>query len=184
MLKITIKKQELWDEARNEFIYIPETTLALEHSLVSISKWEAKHHKPYLSKLDKDKKTNDEIVDYIKCMTLTQNVNELAYKGLTIKDFKAIQDYIDEPMTATTINEQNTTNNRRPITSEVIYYWMIRFNVPVEFQKWHLNRLLTLIQVCSIYEKGNSGKKMSAKEITTRNAALNAARRRRLNSSG
>lgn len=185
MLKITVPAQELWDERASEFIQIPETQLTLEHSLVSISKWEAKHHKPYLSQLESDTKTKDELIDYIRCMTLTQNVNPYVYTCLTAKNIKEINDYIDDPMTATTVTEDDKKHNsRRPITSEVIYYWMISFNIPVEFQKWHLNRLLMLIKVCNAFNAGNQGNKMSKKDLITRNAALNAARRRKLNSTG
>ena len=185
MLKITVPAQELWDEKAAEFIQIPETQLVLEHSLVSISKWEAKHHKPYLSQLESDTKTKEELIDYIRCMTLTQNVNPYVYTGLTASNIEAINNYIDDPMTATTVNEQDKkTSSRRPVTSEVIYYWMISFNIPVEFQKWHLNRLLMLIKVCNAFNSGNQGNKMSKKDLATRNATLNAARRRKLNSSG
>lgn len=185
MLKITIKGCELWDERNNEFVTIPETVLALEHSLVSISKWEAKYHKPYLARNKNDTKTSDEILFYIKCMTLTQNVPDVVYLGLTKKNFDEIREYIEDPMTATTVsnNRRGPTSNKI-VTSEIIYYWMISYGIPVEFQKWHLNRLLMLIQVCDAYNNAGSGKKMSARELASRNSALNAARRKQINSRG
>lgn len=180
MLQITVPGVELWDEGAQEFIYSKEQTLQLEHSLISISKWESKWCKPYLSKKDK---TYEEILDYIKCMTLTPNVKPEVYKCLTEENINAIQKYIKAPMTATYISEnKNGGSSREPVTSELIYYWMISFNIPIEFQKWHLNRLITLIKICII--KNTPPKKMSRKAIMSRNAALNASRRKRLNTKG
>lgn len=180
MLIITIPSQELFNEATQEFVSSKEQTLQLEHSLVSVSKWESKWRKPFLSK---ESKTIEETLDYIRCMTITQNVNPDIYNFLTNDNIKAINDYIDSPMTATTFSELGSkTGNREIITSELIYYWMIALNVPMECQKWHLNRLLTLIRVCNV--KNTPPKKMSRKEIMSRNASLNAARRRKLNTKG
>lgn len=135
--------------------------------------------KPFLSK---EPKTAAETIDYIKCMTITQNINPDVYKGLTSKNIDDINKYIDKPMTATTFSEENKSRSREIITSELIYYWMFSMNIPMECQKWHLNRLLTLIRVCNI--KNQPPKKMSRREIMNRNAALNAARRKKLNSRG
>lgn len=179
MLQITIPPVEQWDESKNEFIYTKEYTLSLEHSLVSISKWESKWQKPFLTK---DKKTLEETIDYVKCMTLTQNVDASVYNYLTNENMDEIYKYIEKPMTATTYVDENKGVNREKITSELIYYWMISFNIPMECQKWHLNRLFTLIKVCDI--KNKPPKKRSRKEIMSRNTALNAARRKRLNSRG
>ena len=170
----------MFNEATQEFVSSKEQTLQLEHSLVSVSKWESKWRKPFLSK---ESKTIEETLDYIRCMTITQNVNPDIYNFLTNDNIKAINDYIDSPMTATTFSELGSkTGNREIITSELIYYWMIALNVPMECQKWHLNRLLTLIRVCNV--KNTPPKKMSRKEIMSRNASLNAARRRKLNTKG
>ena len=136
--------------------------------------------KPFLD--NKKPKTTAETLDYIRCMTITQNVNPEVYKFLTVENIKAINDYIDAPMTATTFSQQNTSRSREIVTSELIYYWMIALNVPMKCEKWHLNRLLTLIRVCNI--KNTPPKKMSRKDIMSRNAALNAARRKQLNSKG
>ena len=181
MLRIEIPiSPEGWDEENEEFVESKVQTLQLEHSLVSLSKWESKWCKPFFST---DNKTYEEVLDYIKCMTLTQNVKPEVYKYLTEKNITEITDYINAPMTATTFNEASTKGRGRDIiTSELIYYWMIAFNIPVDFQKWHINRLLTLIRVCEI--KNSPGKKMSSKEITSQYAALNAARKKKLNTKG
>ena len=180
MLNITIPEQELYDEENNEFINLPEKTICLEHSLVSVSKWESKWKKPFLSK---EPKTVEETIDYIKCMTITQNVDDKSYNYLSKKNIEDINKYIDYSMTATTFYDtRKNTGRQENITSELIYFWMISLNIPMECQKWHLNRLLTLIKICNI--KNDSGKKMSRSEINSRNAALNAARRKKLNTRG
>ena len=180
MLKITIPAMELWDESREEFVNIKEQTLSLEHSLVSLSKWESKWCKPFVSKQEK---TREETIDYIKCMTLTQNVNDDVYNYLTSENIKEINSYIDAPMTATWFSEsKNKTINREQITSELIYYWMIALGIPFECQKWHLNRLITLIQGCNV--KNQPPKKMSTSEVIQRNKALNEARRKQFNTKG
>lgn len=179
MLTITIPSQELFNDETQEFVSIKGCTLQLEHSLVSLSKWESKWNKPFLSR---EKKSIAETLDYIRCMTITQNINPEIYNFLTDKNIDDINNYIDAPMTATTFSDNGSKNNHEIVTSELIYYWMISLNVPMECQKWHLNRLLTLIRVCNV--KNTPPKKMSGKEIMSRNAALNAARRKKLNSKG
>ena len=180
MLRITIPATELWDEKREEFITVAkEQTLQLEHSLVSISKWESNWCKPFMSK---EAKTLEETIDYIKCMTITQNVSDETYDRLTNSNIDKVSKYISAPMTATTFHNSNQGTSREIITSELIYYWMISSNIPMECQKWHLNRLLTLIRVCNV--KNSPPKKMGKREIMSRNAALNAARRKQLNSKG
>lgn len=180
MLQITIPAAELWDEKNEVFINTKEQTLQLEHSLVSLSKWESKWHKPFISK---EQKTIDETIDYIKCMTLTQNVDPNVYYGITRDHIKQVNDYIEAPMTATTFSKNpNAKPNREQITAELIYYSMIALNIPFECQKWHLNRLLTLIRVCDI--KNQPKKKMGTSEQLRNNAALNAARRKQLNTNG
>lgn len=152
----------------------------LEHSLVSISKWESKWKKPFISK---DKKTMEESIDYVRCMTVNPNVDPLIYENLTPSVFKKIEEYIDDPMTATWISSNEPKGySRQIITSELIYYWMVAYQIPFECQKWHLNRLLMLIQVCD--EKNKPPKKMNRNQILSRNAALNAARRAKMHSKG
>lgn len=193
MLTLHIHTQEGWDENKQQFIPPFDTTISLEHSLVSLSKWESKWHKPFLENNTKSQKTQEEIIDYIKCMTITQNVNPIVYNLLTQEDLKQINDYVGDTMTATWFNEykgkdnKNTyTPSRETITSELIYYWMIYYDIPFECQKWHLNRLLTLIRICSLKEQQNNGKqsKMSKRDILSQNAALNKARRARYSSKG
>ena len=180
MFKIEIPSVEGFDNSTNTFTTIsPAVTLSLEHSLVSLSKWEAKWHKPFLSK--ENNKSMEEIRDYVRCMSLNSNVDQSVYDNLTPDVLSKIIKYIEEPMTATTFSESSKKSNE-VITSEIIYYWMISFNIPFECQKWHLNRLLTLIRVCSI--KNAPSSKMSTREILARNKALNAQRRAKLNSRG
>lgn len=185
MLTITVpakKSTELWDEKRQMFIYSKETkgqTLQLEHSLISVSKWEQKWCKSFLSHADK---TYEETIDYIKCMTLTQNVNSIVYENLTSENIRQINEYIDAPMTATVIPKQHSVRRKETVTSELIYYWMIALSIPIEFQKWHLNRLLTLIELCNM--KNQPPKRTSRRELTSRYASINAANRKRFNSKG
>ena len=180
MLRITIPAVELWDERKQEFVTTKEQTLQLEHSLVSLSKWESKWCKPFFTKQEK---TFEETLEYIKCMTITQNVDPEVYNYLTNKNIEEISNYIDAPMTATYFSDDKTAKiSREQVTAELIYYWMIALNIPFECQKWHLNRLIALIKVCNI--KNAPPKKRSKKEIMSRNAALNAARRKRLNTKG
>lgn len=188
MLTITIPKTRLWDSKKEVFINTKEHTLSLEHSLVSISKWEAKWHKPFISD---EKKTQDQTVDYIKFMTLTQNIDDAVYNALTKQNFEEISAYIENKMTATWFsenkNQPNVPGKKEVITSELIYYWMIALEIPFECQKWHLNRLLTLIKVCNAKAKAANSKKgsnVNKREILSNNAELNAARRKKLGTSG
>lgn len=180
MLKIIVPGLEYYDEINNEFINHSEQILQLEHSLVSISKWESTWNTPFL---DGKSKSVEQVIDYVRCMTITQNVKPDVYRRLTEGNLKAINEYIESPMTATTFNEQKQgRGNREIITSELIYYWMIAYNIPFECQKWHLNRLLTLIRVCNI--KNNPPKKMSKAELLARNKQLNEQRRQQMNTRG
>ena len=179
MLQIIVPATEQWDEIKQEFVYTKETTLQLEHSLVSLSKWESKWCKPFLSKEDM---TAEETIDYIRCMTITQNINPEVYTCLSDENITQVRDYIQAPMTATFFRKENGPPSREIITSELIYYWMIALNIPFECQKWHLNRLLTLIRVCNI--KNQPAKRRSQREIMEYNTSLNEARRKKLNSKG
>ena len=183
MLKIDIPETEGFDPKNSEFIKIKAQSITLEHSLVSISKWESKWHVPYLS----TEKTTEQIYDYIRCMTLTQNVKPEVYFCIPKTELVRINDYIEDKMTATWFSEKDGQNRRGPlgrdiVTSEIIYYWMITLNIPMECQKWHLNRLLTLIRVCG--EKNKPQDKMSKKDIMARNRALNEARRKQYKTRG
>lgn len=179
MLKLVVPAMELFD-GKDGFIQTKEQVLSMEHSLVSLSKWEAKWQKPYLSRTPL---TREETLDYIRCMTVTQNVDPNVYLALTPSLLAQVRRYIDAPMTATTIAKQfSKRGSREIITAEVIYYWMISYGIPFECQKWHLNRLLTLINVCGA--KNGKPEKMSQSEIMARNHALNEARKRKWNTRG
>lgn len=180
MLQLTIPAFEQWNEHELEFVKTKEQTLQLEHSLVSLSKWESKWNIPFLSK---GEKTYEQTLDYIKCMTVNANVDPNVYNGLTTEHIERINKYIESPMTATTFSEYKSEKaNREIITAELIYYWMVALNIPFECQKWHLNRLLTLIRVCNI--KNAPPKKMSKRQTASQYAQLNAARRRQFNTKG
>lgn len=181
MLQIRVPlSEEGWDDEKQEFVLPEEQVLNLEHSLISLSKWESNWCKPFYSKKEK---TTEEVIDYVKCMTLTRNVNPDVYNHLTSDNLRQIYEYIEAPMTATTFSKPDTgKKNREIVTSELIYYWMISLNIPSEYEKWHLNRLVTLIEVCSI--KNAPPKKRSKSEIMRQNAALNAARKQQLNTKG
>ncbi len=180
MLQVTIPASEYFDEKTGEFNSIREMTLQLEHSLVSVSKWESKWCKPFLGP---NEKTAEECIDYVRCMTITQHVDPTVYQFLTQKNFQEINAYIEAPMTATTFSErENKRFSREVVTAEIIYYWMVALNIPFECQKWHLNKLIALVRVCNI--KNTPQKKMSRREVTERNRALNEARRKKMHSNG
>jgi hypothetical protein len=187
MLEIQIGARDGWDEAKEEFVKIPPiAVLQLEHSLISISKWESKWHKPFLQSADH--LTNEEIIDYIRCMTISPgNVKPEVYNKLSQQNITDIVDYIRNPMTATWFSEDNKkAKSKDVITSELIYYWMVALQIPFECQKWHINRLLTLIRVCNAKNEESmpNKNKMSRRELMSRNAALNAQRKAKLNTKG
>lgn len=183
MLELIVPGCEEWDEINQEFLNSKDEKLVLEHSLISLSKWEAKWEKPFLSQKDK---TTEEVLDYIRCMTVNKNVSPDVYRRIPANQIDQINRYISLPMTATTFSE---AGKKVPgplasefITSEIIYYWMIQWGIPFECEKWNLNRLLTLIRVCSV--KSQKTKKMSPDQVRRMYADLNAKRRKALNSSG
>lgn len=182
--KIVIPDVHGWNPAIEEFVDVKGATLILEHSLVSLQKWEAKWNKPYFSK---EEKTNEEVLDYIRCMTMTKDVDPLIYNYIPGETIKEIADYINAPMTATTFSGNKPEGGAKTIggdkvTAEIIYYWMIALNIPMEYRKWHLNQLITLIHVCEI--KNTPPKKMSKNDIAARNKSLNAKRRAALHTRG
>lgn len=184
MLQIKISDAESYDEVHQRFVNVKGQTLQLEHSLVSISKWESKWKRPFLQETAM---TPEQTLDYIKCMTITQNVDPAVYLRISQEQVELVKQYIDDPMTATTISKIEGSGNgggsRTVMTSEVIYYYMTAYNIPFDpCQKWHLNRLLMLIKVCD--EKNSPKKKMSRRQAAANYKSLNAARRAKNHSRG
>ena len=181
MLEIDIPGGEIYLETEERFVEYPAVTLRLEHSLLSISKWESKWRKPFLD--SRIKKTHEESIDYVRCMTLNQNVNPLCYKGITGAMLEKVNAYVNDELTATTFSRlPESSPNRQVVTSELIYYWMAGYGIDIECQKWHLSRLLTLIRIFDI--KSGKQKKMSMSEVMAQNKALNEARRKAARSKG
>jgi len=177
------QEREYWDSKKEEFVTVPgnkAVDLNLEHSLISISKWEGKWHVPFISK---DPHTEEQTLHYIKCMTINQNVPDSVYENLSAENIREISDYIHDPMSATKTYSEGKEKSREVVTSELIYYWMTALQIPFDpCEKWHLNRLLQLIGIAN--DKQQPPKKMSKEEIMRRNRELNAARRKKLNSKG
>lgn len=180
MFQLNIPETELFDEAKNKRVHFKGATLQLEHSLVSLSKWESKWKVPFLGN---NKLTTEMSIDYIRFMTMTQNVDPTVYNYISQQNIDDVRKYIEDPMTATTFRSEGKKGNRSVITAEIIYYWMVALQIPFDpCQKWHLNRLLTLIRVCD--EKNSPKKKMSKREAMNRQRSLNAARRAKYHTSG
>lgn len=177
MLEIVIPENELFDESTQEFIEVPSRKIVLEHSLVSMSKWESIWEKPFLKELTEKGLSSEEMLSYVKCMTVTKGVPELAYLGINDSVVSQINEYINKPMTATTFSSYGTDQHGgrgTVLTSEVLYHQMIIYGIPFECQKWHLNRLLTLVRVCSV--KSGKQKKMSKAETAQYFDELNRRR--------
>ncbi len=180
MLTIVVGGQDVFDDESQEFDVRGGVTLHLEHSLISLSKWEAKYEKPFLEQTEK---STEETLDYIKCMTITRNVSEDVYEDLSEENLSEIHEYIAAKKTATWFGGGPERSRRgETITSELIYYWMVVFQIPFECEKWHLNRLFTLIRICN--NKQEKPKKMSRSEIAQRNRDLNARRKEELGTRG
>ena len=182
MLTMTVPEMEFFDERTGSFISVKSQTLQLEHSLISLSRWESKWKKPFLSLVNP---SLDELQDYVRCMCLNQSVDPMVFRTLGAKELQEIQAYISDPHTATTITDRRvgrSSYRNEIITSELIYYWMIDFEIPFSCEKWHLQRLLTLIRICGI--KSTPEKRMSKNSIFAQNKALNARRRAMLHSKG
>lgn len=183
MLTITILGEEVFNEETMEFSSFGDIVLEMEHSLASLSKWEQKWQIPFLGPQDK---TNEQLLDYIHCMILTPGVPDNIVSTMSQSNIDEIQKYIESPETATTFAKESTTRkgNREIITSELIYYWMSAFKLPIQAETWHLNRLFSLIRIASIKNSDKSGKKMPKHEIAARNRELNRQRREQLNTTG
>lgn len=186
MLEIVIPESKGYDEVNNLLLHIKQTKLQLEHSLLAIKKWEAKWHKAFLKK---ENKTDEELIDYVRCMTITTKVDPLVYQFIPPEETRRIVDYIEDPMSATVIKEGVNTpiKNKDVVTAELIYYWMITLNIPVEFQKWHLNQLITLINVIGIKNGNNKKRKLTGSEAkmeSARRDAINMQRRAKYHTKG
>lgn len=172
MLEVIILPEEYYDERRSMFRRSDGGVLLLEHSLASLSEWESKWKKPFMSN---SAKTRDELIDYIRCMTVNRdNVSYNLYDFLKTEHIEKISKYMEDSMTATTV-KNNGPPSRKIVTAEVIYSWMVALNIPFECQNWHLNKLLMLIRVCN--ESQKPPKKMGKAETMRQNTALNRARK-------
>lgn len=180
MLTLMVGGKESFDTKTEKFVKVGGTQLQLEHSLVSLSKWESKHEKPFLGQ---GTKSGEEIFDYVRCMLLDEETPEELLYELDEDNFREVNDYLDAKMSATWFSEQtHKPRSREVITAELIYYWMIQFQIPWEAQHWHLSRLFTLIQVCN--HKAEKPKKMSKADIMARNRELNEQRKKQLGTTG
>lgn len=180
MLKIVVGSRENYDESSSEFVSEGGTAIELEHSLLSLSKWESEFEKPFLGPTPK---TSEEVIAYIQCMCLTENPPPGIFHNLSRENITQINDYIDAKMTATWFTEEpGAPKSREVVTAELVYYWMTAFTIPFECERWHLNRLFTLIRICNI--KQEKPKTMSRTEIAARNRELNAKRKASFNTTG
>lgn len=191
MLQIEIPDTELFDENSQTFSTIKGRVLNLEHSLISLAKWESRWNKPFLVEFSPDKEdlSQEKVIDYIRCMTIDKSVDDAIYNAITPTIFDQVVDYINLPMTATWFKEDKNNGmsriGRDIVTAEILYSAMIELKIPFECQKWHLNRLVTLIRVRSIREEEAANpKKLKKGEILSRNRSLNEARRKKLGSRG
>lgn len=184
MLKLEILPvDDCWDEAKEEFVRFEGATLQLEHSLVSLSRWESIWHKPFLSLKPDEARTAEEFKSYIACMSMTQSFDPKILNFLTNEHLNIVQKYIEDPMTATWFREDPKKHGKsglgQVITSEYLYYLMFEAGIPKDCEKWHLNRLMTLLRIYAEKSKTN-GKKPSQNELLTKYASINAARRAKL----
>ena len=180
MLSIIVPLTEGFNEATGEFVTMQSFELQLEHSLVSLSKWESEFEKPFLGK---DDKTSAETLAYIRAMVLTAGVPAEVFQHLSKDNVQAINDYINAAQTATTFRELGPKRPTRDIiTAEIIYYWMVALSIPQECEMWHLNRLLTLVKV--INQKNQPKRKMGRREMMQQQRSLNAQRRESMGTRG
>lgn len=174
MLEIVIKGDEFYNYETEEFVYKNSVAVQLEHSLSAVSKWEAKHKIAFLGKVEK---TPEQILDYYRCMAITPDVPEGIWYKIDEKNIKDIQDYIEDPHTATAILARPGQKSQDVPTSDLIYYWMFSLEIPLEAEKWHLNKLFALIKV---FDAKNNQSKVDPKSAAQQRAAINAANRQKL----
>lgn len=189
-LVIHLEERELWDEKAQEFLTFPAQTIKLEHSLISLTKWEERWHEPLLGRAgEKPNRTEEQDISYIECMMITQNLPPRFYESLDASVIQKIFEYMNDPHTATTFPERpgsRKPTKKKTVTSELIYYWMIQAQIPFSCEKWHLSRLLTLIKVCDVKNAEQNPKKgkMSRSKLAAERRALNAQRKAQLNTTG
>ena len=183
MLTITVSGEELWDAGTETFSTFEDTILELEHSLISLSKWESKHKKAFLGP---EPKSTEEVIDYIKIMVLTPSFPSEIFSRLSPENLTDINEYLDSSESATTFaNIRQTKGRSEIITAELIYFWMVNHQIPFECQYWHLNRLFALIRICNI--KNLKDKKMSKSDraaMIQERRNLNAQRKEQLGTTG
>lgn len=181
MLELRIKEDDLWDETNEQFIHVPETRLTLEHSLLSIAKWEGIYKKPLLRALSEEEYalTPMEMIGYMKCMTIGKSVPDEVYYGLSADDIKKFHEYLENVPTATWFREDEEDKPKgkpRILTAELIYCWMINARIPKEYEKWNINRLMVLLRVLG--EENKSTDKPKKVDMNRRRADMERARRR------
>lgn len=179
---------ELFDEETNTFLHPVGKKLHLEHSLLSISKWEAEWEIPFLN----TDKTSEQSLSYIKCCVLDDDFDELLLNTLSDKNILDFNAYLSKGMTAKKIIDLRSSlsqkrKSRRPasqkaLTSEDIYYSMIQFHVWKECEEWPLQRLLSLLQLCSL--KSNSTGEMSKSDQAKFYREENARRKAKYHTNG
>ena len=181
MLTLVIPGSELFDQEKQEFLHdLDPITLTLEHSLLSLSKWESKHKKPFLSSTAQ---TSEETLSYVECMILNPDFPPGVSSRMTMEHLDAVTAYIESPESATTFGKMPETKGKgETVTAELIYYWMVAFTIPFECEKWHLNRLFALIKICNI--KNSKPKKMSKGELARQTHEMNQRRRAELGTTG
>lgn len=181
MLTIVVEEVESFDNEKQVFLTVEQAfTLELEHSLLSLSKWESKYETPFLGN---EKHSSEEIFDYLKMMTLTPNVPDSVYDRLTGEHYHKINEYIESKQSATIFGEMPQTRGRgENITSELIYYWMVAYTIPFECEHWHLNRLFSLIRICNV--KNSKKQKMPKAQLSQRYRELNEKRKAEFNTRG
>jgi hypothetical protein len=179
ILKVPLSEEEFFNEETHEFEDGETFTLELMHSLASLSKWESKFEKPFLTSVEK---TFEETMYYIEAMTLTPNVPPEIYLKLSAQNMLDIKNYIDAKMTATWFKAEESKRPSETITAEIIYYWMISLNIDLEWENRHLSRLMTLVQV--INEKNKPPQKLSPRAAAAQQRKLNAERQKQLGTKG
>ena len=176
MLKLDLVGEELFNEDTWEYISVEPVTVRLEHSLLAISRWESKYHKPFMSTPEK---TLDELAYYVRCMTLTDDLldDEIAMRIVSSQDtLRQVKIYLDDPATATVVKaDPGAKKSSKFVTSELIYYWMAAHRIPFTTDRWNINRLLKLIEVCNA--ESQPSKKMSYEDKMRNHKSINAARR-------